>query len=177
MTKDLMRLDDLVIDKICQPAVDLIYENLEADCYQVARICIDISALFWILSQVKGAITVAKIGDMGTEVYQYALIVAGLAAFMFLRSVFDRSPGSGRKARSGQGNPLRGPMSLHRFIFLAGFIVQVFQTMVVAADFGSVAMLAMKMFSAAALYAGACSNRPPKRTRSCPGNWAADFVG
>jgi hypothetical protein len=173
MQKSLVHLDDILIDTVCQPIVDRIAEVVATDCFRIARVCLDISALAWILSQADDAITAANVGILGIEAFQYALIVAGLGAIMVLRSVFERAGGSRSRGQSEQSNPLREVMYIHRVITLLALVSVLIQTVLAPMDFASAALLAMQAFAAIALYMGACSNRPPKRCDYRLGNaWA-----
>jgi hypothetical protein len=159
MQDGLVRLDGALIDGVCQPLVDRLYNHLASDCFRLARICTDLSALAWILSQAPGASEAAKTGNLDLGMFQFALIVLGLGAIMVLRALFERA-GNGRNG--GLPNPFRAGMFTHRLVclvWLAGLLVKTGMTPI---GFGSLTLLAVGGFATAALYLGSCSNRPPK---------------
>ncbi len=170
MQKNLARLDDTLIDKVCQPLADWIFESMTFDCFQISRFCIDLSALAWIVSQADGAVVAAKTGTSGLMAFQFTLIVLGLGAIMVLRSVFERggTAGSGRGARA---NPLRAPMYIHRLVCLLGLNNVLVQMVAAPVDLGSMALLLVGGFTVTAVYMGACSNRPPERRTYGSGDW------
>jgi hypothetical protein len=169
--KDLLDLDDLLIDRLCQPAVDWISQMREISCFGIARICIDISTVAWILSEADDAIAATKAGPLGMKMFQYALILVMLGALVTLRSVFERAGGTGSRGRAAQANPLRVSMATHRLILLVGLIGLLVQTVAGPVDFATVTRLAMSFFVTTGLYMGACMNRPPKRREYAAGNW------
>ena len=170
--KTLFDLDDLLIDKLCQPAADWVSQNKAINCFDIARICIDISTIAWILSEAGDAIAAANSGRLGLKIFQYALILVMLGALVTLRSVFEKAGGAAGGGRGG-ANPLRASMSTHRLILLIGLAGLLVQTVAGPLDFDSIARLAMSGFVTTGLYMGACLNRPPRRRQYSAGNWQA----
>jgi len=165
MEKSLARVDGVLIDKVCQPLVDWLSQHLSIDCFRVARVCTDLSALAWILSQVPGLSAMAKNGALGPELFQFGLIVFGLGAIMVLRVLFERAGGTGSGRTGGVGNPFRTGMFTHRLtclVWLTGLLVK---TAILPIGFGPLALLAVAGFATVAVYVGSCSNRPPKQQR------------
>jgi hypothetical protein len=161
MLRNFASVDGALIDKVCQPFIDWIDQRVAIDCFQVARICIDLSALAWIVSQAPAAVASDGAAPLGI---QFALIVLGLGAIMILRATFQRA-GGGR-----QPNPLRAAMYTHRLgcmFWLAGLVVK---TATVPMGLASLALFAVGGFATIALYVGACSNPPPKRRENWAGN-------
>jgi hypothetical protein len=162
MQINLERVDSTLIDRVCQPVVDWIDHHMEVDCFRVARLCFDLSALAWILSQAGGAALAVRTGVPGLQVFQFVLIVLGLGAIIMLRAVFERPGGAGGGGKGGRPNPLRAAMYTHRLACLLWLAALLVRTAAGAAEFGSLALLAVGGFATAAVYLGACSNRPPK---------------
>jgi hypothetical protein len=165
MQVSLARADDALIDCVCQPLVEWIERRTALDCFGVARLCTDLSALAWILSQLGSVSAAAGTGTLGLKVFQFALIVLGLGAILVLRTTFERVGG----AASGRPNPLRAAMYVHRLaclLWLTGLSVK---TVMSLSGFGSLALLAVGGFATMAAYVGACSNHPPKRRQTSVG--------
>ena len=159
MRKLMAAADDVVIDKICQPAVDWMSRFGEADCFRIARVCVDLAAFAWILSQANSTIAAVNSGITGLAAFQFTLIILGLAAIMTLRSVFDRSAGAGDNGKGRWANPLRPRMFFHRLICLSSLLMQ---ALLGADGFDAIALLLVQALATMAVYAGACSNGMPK---------------
>jgi len=145
------RMDGALIDKVCQPLIDWIDLHLAIDCFQVARICIDLSALAWIMSQASGSAGATPLG------IQFGMIVLGLGAIKMLRTTFQGA-GGGRRP-----NPLRAAMYTHRLaclFWLTGLLVK---TTTMPAGLETLALFAVGGFATVALYVGACSKPPPRQ--------------
>ncbi len=171
MRESLARADDALIDCACQPLVEWIDQHMAIDCFGVARLCIDLSALAWILSQVGGMVTAAGAGTPALEVSQFAVMVLGQGAIMVLRTIFERAGRAGSGRRDGRMNPLRAAMYTHRLaclFWLTGLLVK---TATGPAGFGALALLAVGGFATAAVYVGACSNRPQKLRKRGTDSW------
>jgi hypothetical protein len=147
-------LDGALIDKVCQPIIDWFAQHVAIDCFRVARICIDLSALAWIVSQASDA--AASPGSVPQGI-QFGLIVVGLGAIMMLRATFQRA-GGGR-----QPNPLRAAMFAHRLACLLWLTALLAKSTTMPAGLASMALFAVGGFATVALYVGACSNPPPTR--------------
>lgn len=163
------RVDDALIDRVFQPLVDWIAASMSLDCFAQARVCTSVSAIAWILSQAKDLAVAAQSGPVGRQVLQGVLLLLGLGAIMVLHTLFQRAGG-----RGGQGrlNPLRVAMYAHRMTILLGLGVSVLK---IALGVGSFVLLAMALFATAAVYAGACSNSPPRQQarQDASGGWRA----
>jgi hypothetical protein len=142
---------------------DWIDQHAEIGCFRIARICIDLSAFAWILSQTSAAASAVGIGSLGLQTAQFALILVGLGAIMILRTTFERAGGTGRERQGGQANPLRAAMYTHRLTCLFWLAALVIKAATAPAGFGSFALIAVGGFATAALYVGACSQPPPKQ--------------
>lgn len=161
MRAALTRLDDTLIDRVFQPLVDWMSEHLSLDCFLVARVCTDMAALAWVVSQAGDVVTALGSADSSPATLRFVLLVLGLGAITVLRTLFQHV-GSGGKA-AARANPLRAGMQVHRFMcqfWLVGLLAKT-----AAAPFGLAAMglLAVGMCATLAAYFGACSNPPPKR--------------
>lgn len=158
MHRTLDHLDNALIDRIFQPAVDWIGAYLSLDCFAQARVCTGISAIAWILSQAGELILASRSAVVGLQVFQATLLLLGLSAIMVLHTLFQRAGSAG--TGHGRANPLRLTMYGHRMVIMAGLVVSLVKAF---AGVGSFALLAMVLFAMAAVYAGACSNAPPRQ--------------
>jgi hypothetical protein len=155
------RGDDILIDKLCQPAADRLFWTWEIDCFRIARFCTDISALAWIVSQARGVVAAPETGPSGIVVFQFALIMIGLGAIMTVRCLFERDGRAGGTSRARPFNPLRAKMFGHRLICILGLVNLLVQTILSPVEIASVASLTTQFFLTTAVFMGACSNRPP----------------
>ncbi len=167
MLNKLAHVDYLLIDRLCQPVADWIFQVFTSDCFRTARLCMDLSALMWILSQAHSAVMAARRGVPGLMAFQVALIVIGLGSIMTLRWVFERGGGN----HGGRVNPLRAPMFPQRFACLLWVALQVFQASRVPFDLVALARVLVAGFATVGVYIGACSNRPPVRWDYRSGIW------
>lgn len=154
MRKTFARLDDLLIERLFQPASDLISHRLGLGRTKIACCCIDFASLAWIVSRVGGLSDAVAAWDASTAFLDLALLLLGLVAMISLRTLF-------RKAGSKQGNPLRLSMQPHRGIALLMLLSRVMQLHSV--DLSDVADLAMLVCAGSALYVVACMERPVVR--------------
>ncbi len=166
MRQRLGRLDDILIDIVCQPVVDWIDQMVAFNCFRIARFLLDLAAFAWILSQAESAVTAARTGLPGLATFQFTLIVVGLGAITVLRSIFNRGGDGGSTRQGGLQNPLRPGMFTHRLTCLVWMLCLLLKTALAPANFGSGALLAVGTFATAALYLGACS-KPPSKRREC----------
>jgi hypothetical protein len=169
MQEHIARVDTALIDRLCQPLVDWVCQHAAFDCFKMARVCTDLSALAWILSQTPGAAAAFGTAPFGYEVFQFALIVLVLGAITVLRTLFERAGGT---RQGGQANPLRAVMYTHRFGCLLGLTAVFVKTAMTPIGFVELALLAVSGFATLAVYVGACSNRPPKRSEHRADNWS-----
>jgi hypothetical protein len=154
MRKTFAPLDDALIERLFQPASDLIANRIGINRTAATCFCIDVACLAWIISRMRELSDDVGAWSAGAAFLDMALLLLGLIALVSLRVLFRRA---GRSA----ANPLRQSMQPHRAIvllMLASGLVQLHTlTMAGAAD------LAMLMCATSALYLGACAERPPVR--------------
>jgi hypothetical protein len=144
-------LDDVLFERLFQPASDLISYRIGLSRTAAACFCIDIACLAWIVSRGR-ALSGAVAAWNGAAVFGLALLLLGLVALVSLRMLF-------RRAGDRLANPLRLAMQPHRAIALLMLV----STLVRLHALADAADLAMLMCAASALYLGACAGRPPIR--------------
>ncbi len=155
MRKSFASLDDVLIERVFQPVSDLVTHRLGHSRAAAAVFCVDVATLGWILSRVHG-LSDAVIGwDVGLSALNFAVLLIGLTGLIALRRLFRRA------TTKAAGNPLRLTMRPHRGIILLMLVARLVELQV--ADLTDWADLAMLVFAAAALYLGACAERPPVR--------------
>src|SRR5271165_1592416 len=96
MRKRFARLDDLLFERVFQPASDLVALRLGLTRGTAACVCLDVASVSWIVSRVPG-----PSDDAGMSVLSLGVLLLGLAALAGLRALFRRAGASAR------GNPLR----------------------------------------------------------------------
>src|SRR5258707_48658 len=100
MRKTFAPLDDVLIERLVQPVVDLFTYRMGQSRAAVTCGCLDLASLAWITSRV-GSLSAAVIAwDTGTTAVELLLLLLGLVALSSLRTLFRRA---GRKP----SNPLR----------------------------------------------------------------------
>jgi hypothetical protein len=154
MRKTFAPLDDLLIERMFQPVSDMLAHRIGLSRTAVACFCLDIASLSWIVSRSRGLSDAVLAWDPGASFLDLALLLLGLIALISLRTLFRRA---GRK----QANPLRVAMRPHRAIVLLMLACRLVQLQ--APGLADAADLAMLLCAAAALYLGACAERPPVR--------------
>jgi hypothetical protein len=151
-------LDDVLFERLFQPASDLISYRIGLSRTAAACFCIDIACVAWIVS-CEPALSDALVARHGAAVFGLALPLLGLVALVSLRMLF-------RRIGDRLANPLRLAMQPHRAIALLMLVSSLMRlralSLVDAAD------LATLMCAASALYLGACVGRPPLRR----GRWS-----
>jgi hypothetical protein len=152
-------VDDALIERLFQPASDLLAYRVGLSRATAACFCIDLASLSWIASRAGGMSGSVAAGNAGGATLEFALLLLGLAALISLRTLFRRAGGK-------QANPLRLAMRPHRAVVLLMLAARLLQLQ--APGLGPAADLAMLVFAASALYLGACNERPPIRR-----SWAA----
>jgi hypothetical protein len=154
MRKTFAPVDDLLIERLFQPASDLIAHWIGLSRSTAACVCIDIASLGWIASRAGGLSTAVNHRNAGDALLDFSLLLLGLVALTSLRTLFRRAAGQ-------QENPLRLSMQPHRAVVLLMLVARLvqFQTPSLA----EAADLAMLVFAVSALYLGACAERPPIR--------------
>ncbi|HBK05992.1 MAG TPA: hypothetical protein DDZ81_09010 [Acetobacteraceae bacterium] len=154
MRKTFAPLDDMLIERLFQPASDLMSHRLGFGRAAAACFCIDVASLSWIVSRAWGLSDAVAAWDAATAFLDMATLLLGLIALISLRTLF-------RRASSKQANPLRQVMRPHRAIVLLMLAARLAQFRSPApADLADLAMLVCAAF---ALYLGACAERPPLR--------------
>ena len=170
MQERITRLDDALIDQVCQPIVNRLATNMTVDCFWLARHCNDAAALAWILSQASRVSDAFATGNVALAGAQGALIVIGLAALTTLRRVFDGKQGS-RSSNSVRANPLRPAMLLHRLGCLLWLGAQMLGAVTRPLGFADVLIIGMSLLTTASVYVGACSSPPPERRSQTSRDW------
>lgn len=171
MQERIARLDDALIDGVCQPIVDRLATDLSVDCFRLARLCNDAAALAWILSQAGRVSDAFATGNAALAVAQGALIIVGLAALTTLRRMFDGKQGP-RSSSGVRGNPLRAAMFLHRLGCLLWFGAQMLGTIARPVAFAEILVVGMSLLTTASVYVGACSTPPPERRSRTSRAWS-----
>jgi hypothetical protein len=166
MVKEKFRqVDDGLIDHCFQPVIDWLAEHTAFDCYAVARLCTDLSAFAWVLSQSNGLIAAIHAARTGEAAFRASLLLLGLGALMVLRTLFQRSGGAGA---ANCANPLRAGMHVHRFICVSWLLGLMFKAAIGPSGLDGYTALAVGLCGTAAVYFASCSNRPPARRTSRP---------
>jgi hypothetical protein len=162
MQERIARLDDALIDRVCQPIVDRLGTDMPVDCFRLARHCNDAAALAWILSQASYVSNAFAAGNIALAGAQGALIFIGLAALTTLRRVFDGKQGP-RSSTAARANPLRAAMVLHRLGCLLWLATQMLGAIMKPVGFTDSLIIGMSLLTTASVYVGACSSPPPER--------------
>ena len=149
------RVDAFLIDKVFQPFVGWIAENLPFNCFQQARLCTSLCALMWIFSQAGDVAAAVRSGSATLQTLHGTLLLVGLGAILVLHAVFPRAGGN-----VGHENRLRGQLYIHRLTILFSFAVNAIKA---AIGLGSLPLFAVATLATAAVYVGSCSTPPPKR--------------
>ena len=153
MRKAFAPLDDVLFERLFQPASDLISYRIGLSRTAAACFCIDIACLAWIVSR-GPALSGAVAAWNGAAAFGLALLLLGLVALVSLRMLF-------RRTGDRLANPLRLAMQPHRAIALLMLVSTLVRLH--ATSLADAADLAMLMCAASALYLGACAGRPPIR--------------
>ena len=111
MRKTFARLDNVLIEGLFQPAIDLITYRTRVGCNPAACFCLDLASLSWIISRAPGLLTAVAAHDDSSAFLDLSFLLLGLVALISLRTLF-------RKAKGKHGNPLRIAMQPHRAIVL-----------------------------------------------------------
>jgi hypothetical protein len=159
MRKTFATLDDVLIERLFQPATDLISDRTGLSRATAACFCVDVASLAWIVSQSRGLSDAVTGWDAATAFLDLSLLVLGLVALISLRTLF-------RRAGSKQANPLRQTMRPHRAVVLLMLVTRLVQLH--GPGLADVADLAMLLCAASALYLGACAKPPPARRAWAP---------
>jgi hypothetical protein len=154
MRKTFARVDDVLIERLFQPASDLITYCIGLSRTTTTCFCIDVACLSWIVSRARGLADAVAAWDASAAFLAWALLLLGIVALMSLRMLF-------RRAGLRQINPLRRVMLPHRAIALLMLVSSAVQLRSLCV--ADAADLAMVISAASALYLGACAERPPIR--------------
>ena len=155
MRKTFAALDDALIERVFQPVSDFITNQTGLTRTRSACFCLDVASLGWIVARANRLSDAVVSWDAGQACMGLMLLLLGLVALVSLRTLF-------RRAATGKANPLRPAMQPHRAVVLLMLAARLEQWPTpVLADFADLAMLVSAI---AALYLGACAERPPVRT-------------
>lgn len=157
MRKTFASLDNVLIEKLFQPVLDVFSDRSGLTRATAACFCADLASLAWIVSRAQSLSDAVTAWNAGTAFVSFALLLLGLMALTGLRTLFRRAGGT-------QGNPLRATMQPHRAVVLLMLVAGLAQLKTFA--MADVADLTMLVFAASALYLGACAQRPPARRRA-----------
>jgi hypothetical protein len=157
-------VDDVLIERLFQPACNLIRPCFGIGHAAAACLCLDLASLSWIFSRTGGMLEAMSQGDIDAAAFGATVLLLGLVALVSLRTLFHRMRGT-------QENSLRQAMRPHRGIVLLMLLARLLQLQ--APDLGMAADLAMLLFASSALYLGACAERP-RIKRNCSKLVSAD---
>jgi hypothetical protein len=150
--------DDSLIERVFQPVADFLLHHLSLGRSGAACLCVDVASVGWILARARALSAAVLRWDAGASFLDLIVLLLGLLALISLRTLFRRTSGK------PNANPLRLVMRPHRAVVLLMLAARAVQLSAVPsglADLGDVADVAMLLFGAAALYLGACTERPP----------------
>lgn len=144
--------DDALIERVFQPLSNLLADTLGLNRFRMASVCVELSAIAWVLSQAPD-LSAAVLGwEAGSALLHVALLLLGLTALLSLRRLFRRVP-------SRRANPLRSAMQPHRAVVLLLLLTRLVGLQAIGiADAADLVMLGLVTF---ALYLGACAEPPP----------------
>lgn len=151
--------DDVLIERLFQPASDALTNWVGCGRGAAACCCLDLASLAWIVSRAQGLSNAVRVWNASSSFLSLAVLLLGLLALISLRTLFRRAGGQ-------PGNPLRKVMQPHRAVLLVMLVARF--VLFRAPGLANAAELVMLVFAAFALYLGACAERPPARRR-----WAA----
>jgi hypothetical protein len=154
MRKTFAALDDALIERVFQPVSDSITHQTGLTRTWTACFCLDIASFGWIVARAGGLSGAVVAWDTGTALLDLVLLLLGLTALVSLRTLF-------RRAAARKANPLRLAMQPHRAVVLLMLASRLMQWQMPA--LADLADLAMLLSAVAALYLGACAERPPIR--------------
>jgi hypothetical protein len=154
MRKTFARLDDVLIERLFQPAADLITNWIRIGCGPAACFCLDLASLSWIVSRAPRLSAAMAAYDGRSAFLDLSFLLLGLVALISLRTLF-------RRMRGKQGNPLRMAMQPHRAVVLIMLAARLLQ--IQAPGLPDAADVAMLTFVTFALYLSACASQPPVR--------------
>jgi hypothetical protein len=154
MRKTFAPLDDALIERVFQPASDLIAHRIGLSRANAACFCIDIASIGWIVSRAPGLSESVAAWDAWVAFLDVAMLMLGLVALICLRMLF-------RRAGPKQANPLRAIMRPHRAIVLLMLGARLAQLH--SSGLAGAADLVMLLCATCALYLGACAEPPPVR--------------
>ncbi len=147
-------LDDVLIERLAQPAAELLWDQLGIRRSGAACLCIDVAFLAWIISRTPGLVNAMVAWHVGFAALDATFEVLGAVALSSLRILFHRTKGR-------QRDPLRPVMQPYRAIVLLMLVARFGQAPEV--DLADVADIIMLVFATSALYLAACKEPPPLR--------------
>jgi hypothetical protein len=148
--------DAFLIERLFQPACNLLAKRFGVAPASAAGFCIDVASLGWIISRVPQLSKEVMTWDAMAATLHLVILLLGLTALIGLRAVFRRQAG---RQTGRQANPLRQTMRPHRAVLLVMLIARLAQFQ--APGIAEFADMAMLLAAIAALYLGACAERPP----------------
>jgi hypothetical protein len=154
MRKSFATLDDALLERLFQPASDVMTHRLGLARSATACACVDVAIVAWIVSCEPRLSAAVMAWNAGGAFVDLILLLAGLAAMVSLRELL-------RRRDSDKANPLRPAMQPHRAIVLLMLVARLAQWQ--SPGLAEAADLVMLVSAVAALYLGACAERPPIR--------------
>jgi hypothetical protein len=151
MRKSFAALDEALIERLFQPVADSVSYRIRVSRGAAVCFCLDLASVSWIVSRAGGLSGALFSSDATAAFLSLSFLLLGLLALTSLRTLF-------RRTRGKQGNPLRPAMRPHRAIMLLMLASQLARLQ--APGVAEAADIAMLAFATAALYLGACAERP-----------------
>lgn len=145
--------DELLIERVFQPACNVLADRFGITRRGAAGFCLDIACLGWIIARVPPLSQEVMAWKAMAATFDLVILLLGLTALTGLRTVFRR------RADVRQANPLRQTMRPHRAVLLLMFLARLGQLQ--EPGLTEYADIAMLLAAIAALYLGACAGRPP----------------
>jgi hypothetical protein len=145
--------DEFLIERVFQPGCNLLAQRFGVARSSAAGFCVDVASLGWIVARVPPLSKEVVNWDVVPATLHLMILLVGLTALTGLRTLFRRQAGQRR------ANPLRQTMRPHRAILLVMLLARLLQFQ--APGLTEFADAAMLVAAIAALYLGACAERPP----------------
>jgi hypothetical protein len=159
MRKTFTPFDDLLIERLFQPASDTIACHIGISQRTSIGLCLDAASIAWIVSRAPSLSAAVGAWNATAAFLELAFLMLGLTALLSLRILF-------RRPKERQGNPLRPAMQPHRAMVLLMLAASVLQ--LPTPGVAEAADIVMLTFATLSLYLGACTDQPPlHRRRTC----------